>query len=55
MGSTINEAVSPDRFSHGQVGTCGDVLAPIPGERWVCVADAEHTSEEHVSDDGTRW
>jgi hypothetical protein len=34
---------------------CGDVLAPIPGERWTCVAVAGHGVESHIAEDGTRW
>ena len=35
---------------------CGDVLAPIPGLRWECVAPSGHLPElEHIAADGTTW
>lgn len=35
---------------------CGEVLAPIPGERWECVAPAGHHPEVgHTAPDGTTW
>ena len=35
---------------------CGDVLAPIPGLRWECVALSGHLPElEHIASDGTTW
>jgi hypothetical protein len=34
---------------------CGDVLAPIPGERWVCVGSAGHGPGGHIAEDGTQW
>lgn len=40
---------------YGDVPICGDLLAPIPGECWVCVEPAGHGPDEHVAEDGTRW
>lgn len=34
---------------------CAEVLAPIPGQRWECVAPAGHEPSDHIADDGTRW
>lgn len=37
------------------VVSCGEVLAPIPGERWVCVSGAGHDPDDHIAEDGTTW
>lgn len=34
---------------------CEDVLAPIPGERWICVGLSGHGPGEHIAEDGTVW
>jgi hypothetical protein len=36
-------------------GRCGDVLSPIPGQRWVCVSSPHHPDVDHVAIDGMNW
>lgn len=37
---------------HGDVPVCGDLLAPMPSECWVCVEPAGHGPDEHLAEDG---
>lgn len=36
-------------------GTCGENLAPIPGESWTCVLPKAHYFGDHLAEDGTCW
>jgi hypothetical protein len=51
----VDDMRAPKELSLLRGSICGDVLAPIPGERWVCVAWSGHGPGEHVAEDGTRW
>lgn len=51
----VDDVRAPEESSLVRGSICEDVLAPIPGERWVCVAPAGHGPGDHVGEDGTRW
>ena len=55
MSPTVEDAFATDELTELSNTTCGDVLAPIPGERWVCIGPDGHGPGEHVAEDGTCW
>lgn len=55
MKSAIDDNADMTMLTTDAAPRCGEVLAPIPGERWECVAVAGHELRDHVADDGTQW
>ena len=54
--ASLNEPETISDWPVDKQPLCGDVLAPIPGLRWECVAANGHLPElEHIAGDGTTW